>query len=137
MFRVSRQYVLLRTGAFLLDALLIALLLVLPAALFSWIVIRAGGAMNWIARIWNVAFVLFLIGLLGRDGRQGRSLGKLIMGLELKREGDRKISFAISLLRNLSLVVPGLNLVEPFVALFSDRGRRIGDRLAGTTVVEE
>ncbi len=137
MFRVSRQYILLRTGAFLLDALLISLLLILPAALLSWVVIRSGGAMNWIARIWNIASFLFLVGVLVRDGRSGRSIGKLIMGLELKRVDERQPGLASSLVRNLPLIIPLLNLVEVFVALFSDQGRRIGDRLAGTVVVEE
>lgn len=137
MFRVSRQYSLLRTGAFLLDALLIALVLILPAALLSWIVIRSGGAMNWIARIWNIALVLFLIGLLLRDAYSGRSVGKLIMGLELKRGNDRRAGVVTSLLRNLPIVIPGVNLMEILVALFSEQGRRIGDRVAGTMVVEE
>lgn len=137
MFRVSRQYSLLRTGAFLLDALLIALLLILPAALLSWLVIRAGGAMNWIARIWNVTLLLFLIGLLLRDAFSGRSIGKLIMGLELKRGNGSRVGVTISLLRNLPLVIPVLNVVEVAIALFSEKGRRIGDRIAGTTVVEE
>lgn len=137
MFRVSRQYILLRTGAFLVDALLISLLLILPASLLSWIVIRSGGAMNWIARIWNITFVLFLLGLLVRDSRSGRSIGKLVMGLDLKRKDETRPGLGSSIVRNLPLIIPVLNVVEVFVALFSERGRRIGDRLAGTVVVEE
>lgn len=137
MFRVGRQYVLLRTGAVLLDALLIALVLILPAAVLSWIVIRSGGAMNWIARIWNVTFVLFLIGMLLRDAWRGRSMGKLVMGLELKRADGRRAGVLSSILRNLPLIIPGVNLVELVVPLFSENGRRLGDRLAGTVVVEE
>ena len=137
MFRVTRQYVLLRSGAFLLDALVIALLLILPAAVLSWIVIRSGGAMNWIARIWNVTFVLFLIGMLLRDARGGRSMGKLVMGLELRHRTGNPVGLTSSVIRNLPMLIPGLNVVELFVALFSHQGRRLGDRAAGTVVVEE
>lgn len=135
MFGVTRQYALLRMGAFLLDALLVALLLILPATVSSWVVIQSGGAMNWIARIWNITFILFLAGILVRDGRAGRSLGKRIMGLELVHRRGR--GFASSVLRNLPLVVPVLNIAEILVILFTQGGRRLGDRLAGTTVVEE
>lgn len=137
MLRVSRQYLLLRIGAFLIDALLISLVLVLPAALLSWIVIRSGGAMNWIARIWNVTFLLFLVGLLVRDGWKGRSTGKLIMGLELKRGDGRRVGYGTSALRNLTMILPFLNLVEIAFVLFSEGGRRLGDRIARTIVVEE
>jgi uncharacterized RDD family membrane protein YckC len=137
MERVSRQHLLLRFGAFLLDALLIALILILPGALTSWIIIVAGGEMSWLARVWNVVFLLFLIGLLLRDGWRGRSLGKLIMGLSLGQRQGRLPGFGRSILRNLSLLIPGLNLIEILLVIFSAGGRRIGDRLAGTTVVEE
>lgn len=136
MERVSRQHLLLRFGAFLLDALLIALVLILPGSIASWIII-AWGQMSWIARVWNVVFLLFLAGILLRDGRSGRSLGKLIMGLGLRgREGGRS-GYGHSIVRNLPLLIPGINLIEILLVLFSAEGRRIGDRLAGTTVVEE
>jgi uncharacterized RDD family membrane protein YckC len=137
MERVSRQHLLLRFGAFLLDALLIALTLILPGSLASWIIIAAGGEMSWLARVWNVVFLLFFIGLLLRDGWRGRSLGKLIMGLALGQRRGRLPGYGRSILRNLFLLIPGVNLIEILLVVFSAGGRRIGDRLAGTTVVEE
>jgi uncharacterized RDD family membrane protein YckC len=136
MQRVSRQHLLLRFGAFLLDGLLIALVLILPGSIASWIIIVWGGQMSWIARVWNVVLLLFLAGVLLRDGRGGRSLGKLIMGLGLRgRKGPP--GYGRSILRNLPLLIPGINLIEIPLVVFSPAGRRIGDRLAGTTVVEE
>jgi uncharacterized RDD family membrane protein YckC len=35
------------------------------------------------------------------------------------------------------LLIPGLNFVEAILAGLDQRGRRLGDRLAGTIVVEE
>ncbi|MDX1583841.1 MAG: RDD family protein [Thermoanaerobaculia bacterium] len=137
MARSSRQYLLLRIGAFLIDGLLIALLLILPASLLSWSVIRSGGAMNWIARIWNVTFSLFMIGILLRDGWKGRSIGKLIMGLELRHVSGQPPGYLASMLRNLVLLVPVLNLIEIGFLFFSRGARRLGDRIAGTVVVEE
>lgn len=134
--RVTRQHILLRMGAFLIDALLIALILILPASLLSWIVIYTGGVMNWIARIWNVAFVLYLLAILFRDGWKGRSLGKLIMGLRLLGPGGGTVGALRSFGRNLPLIVPGLNFVEVALLIFGSEGRRLGDRLARTTVVE-
>jgi len=46
-------------------------------------------------------------------------------------------TFGRSLLRNLPLVVPGWNLIEVVIVVFTRQGRRTGDRLARTRIVEE
>jgi uncharacterized RDD family membrane protein YckC len=78
-----------------------------------------------------VAVGLFLL----RDAGGG-SPGKKLFGLRLIREGGAKAGVLQSLLRNATLLVPGWNLIE-FTSVMRRRdGRRPGDRVAGTALVE-
>jgi uncharacterized RDD family membrane protein YckC len=66
----------------------------------------------------------------------GGSPGKKLFGLRLIREGGANAGVLQSLLRNATLLVPGWNLVE-FTSVMRRRdGRRPGDRVAGTALVE-
>jgi len=78
-----------------------------------------------------VAVGLFLF----RDAGGG-SPGKKLFGLRLIREGGANAGVLQSLLRNATLLVPGWNLIE-FASVMRRRdGRRPGDRVAGTALVE-
>ena len=131
------QTILLRAAAFIVDALVMALLLMLPAAAISYGFVFLGGALVSVAVIWYVASAVLLTGILLRDGYRGRSPGKRLLGLRLLTPGNRPCSYGRSILRNLPLLVPGLNLVEVILILASHQSRRTGDRLAKTVVVEE
>ncbi len=70
----------------------------------------------------------------------GRTLGKLITGLRAVRRDGGAISFRHSLVRSLVGVVEIYLLSGApalFCALFSPRGQRIGDLVAGTYVVRD
>ncbi|MGH9459148.1 MAG: RDD family protein [Thermoanaerobaculia bacterium] len=127
---------LLRAAAFLIDALSVAVLLVLPTAGASYAVLWFGGSIDGIEPVWWVALALFLLAILLRDGR-GRSPGKRFMALAIRTRSGRPCGWGRSLLRNLPLVITPWNVVEVLVLVFSRSGRRTGDRLARTTVVEE
>lgn len=129
------QTTLLRIAAFLVDALSISLLLVLPAALLSYTLAWIGGEIKAIQIVWFVTLTIVVIGMLFRDGWHGRSLGKQILGLRLITPNDRPCGYLRSLLRNVGLIVPGWNLVE--VVLVVAGKRRLGDKIAETTVTEE
>jgi uncharacterized RDD family membrane protein YckC len=129
------QTTLLRIAAFLVDALTISLLLVLPAALLSYTLAWIGGEIKAIQIVWFVAVVIVMVGMLFRDGWRGRSLGKQILGLRLITPGEKPCGYLRSFIRNIGLVVPGWNLIE--VILVVAGRRRIGDRIAKTTVTEE
>jgi uncharacterized RDD family membrane protein YckC len=131
----SSQTTLLRIAAFLVDALSLSLLLILPAALLSYTLAWIGGEIKAIQIVWFVALIIVMLGMLFRDGWRGRSLGKQILGLRLVTPADERCGYLRSLVRNLGLVVPGWNLIE-VVLVFAGR-RRIGDRIAKTTVTEE
>ena len=62
------QTTLLRIAAFLVDALSISLLLVLPAALVSYTLAWIGGEIKAIQIVWYVALSIVMVGMLFRDG---------------------------------------------------------------------
>lgn len=131
----SSQTILLRVAAFLVDALTMALVLVLPASLVSYTLAWVGGAVEAIAIVWMAALALLFIGLLIRDGYRGRSIGKQMLGLRLLTPNGEGCGWGRSIVRNLPLIIPVWNLLEAGLVL-SGRART-GDRIARTSVTEE
>jgi uncharacterized RDD family membrane protein YckC len=129
------QTTLLRIAAFLVDALSISILLVLPASIASYTLAWIGGEIKAIQMVWYVASGIVMLGMLLRDGWRGRSLGKRILGLRLITPSGDHCGWFRSILRNLFVVLPVLDLIE--VVLVVAGRRRIGDLLARTTVTEE
>lgn len=130
----SGQTKLLRIAAFLVDALSIAIVLVLPASAVSY-------AMTWasnprgIQLVWWAALVVLMLAILLRDGFRRRSIGKQLLGLRLLTPRGEGCGYGRSLVRNLPLIIPAWNLLEVILVLL---GRpRTGDRIARTTVTEE
>jgi uncharacterized RDD family membrane protein YckC len=130
----NSQTKLLRIAAFLVDALSIALLLILPTSAVSY-------AMTWttspkgIQLVWWAALAILMLAMLFRDGFRRRSIGKQLLGLRVLTPKGEGCGYARSLLRNFPLIVPGWNLLEVMLVIL---GRsRTGDRLAKTTVTEE
>jgi uncharacterized RDD family membrane protein YckC len=78
---------------------------------------------------------LFAILFLLRD-TGGGSPGKKLFGLRLVRDGGRPVGVLASVTRNLPMLVPGWNLIELAAVIRRRDGRRGGDRLAGTTLLE-
>ena len=129
------QTTLLRVAAFLVDALSMSVILILPASLISYTLAWVGGAVRGIAIVWVVALTLLLLGLLFRDGYRGRSIGKQMLGLRLLTPHGEGCGYGRSVLRNLPLIIPPWNLLEALLVVL---GRaRTGDRIARTSVTEE
>jgi uncharacterized RDD family membrane protein YckC len=130
----SSQTKLLRIAAFLVDALSISILLVLPASAVSY-------GMTWtssprgIQIVWWAALAILVLAMLFRDGFRGRSIGKQLLGLRLVTPRGEGCGYFRSLIRNIPLIIPGWNLVE--VVLVMAGKRRTGDRIARTSVTEE
>lgn len=130
----SSQTKLLRIAAFLVDALSIAIILILPASAVSY-------GMTWsssprgIQVVWWVALAVLMIAMLLRDGFRGRSVGKHLLGLRLITPRGEGCGYGRSLVRNFPLVVPGWNVLEVIMVLAGKR--RTGDRIARTSVTEE
>ncbi|HKE51745.1 MAG TPA: RDD family protein [Actinomycetes bacterium] len=91
-----------------------------------------------------LVFVLVFIGLpTGVETlSHGRSLGKLIMGLRVVRDDGGPARFRHALVRALAAFfidvwVLGWFGVGIFTSILSERGKRVGDYLAGTVVLRE
>lgn len=125
---------LLRIAAFLVDALTIAILLILPASAVSY-------GMTWTGRprfiqlVWWIALGILMIAMLFRDGYKGRSIGKQLLGLRLLTPRGEGCGYVRSFIRNVPLVIPGWNVLEVLLILVNRP--RTGDRIARTNVTEE
>ena len=131
----TSQTTLLRVGAFLVDALSVAVILILPASLVSYALAWIGGSVKGIQIVWWVALAFLLVFILLRDGFRGRSFGKQLLGLRLITPNGKRCGFFRSFVRNLPLIVPVWNLLEAVLVVASKP--RTGDRIARTTVAEE
>ncbi len=130
----SSQTKLLRIAAFLVDALLTAIVLILPASAVSYGMTWTGSPKG-IQLVWWAALAVLMLFLLLRDGFRGRSIGKQLLGLRLLTPRGEGCGWLRSIVRNFPLIVPGWNLVE-VVLVLSGRART-GDRIARTSVTEE
>ena len=130
----NSQTRLLRIAAFLVDALSIAILLILPASAVSY-------AMTWttspkgIQLVWWAALAILMLAMLLRDGFRRRSIGKQLLGLRLMTPKGEGCGYIRSFVRNVPLIVPGWNVIEVVLVLAGKN--RTGDRIAKTTVTEE
>lgn len=131
----TSQTTLLRIAAFLVDALSISIILVLPASLVSYAMAWIGGSVKVIQLVWWVALGIIVFALLIRDGFRGRSLGKQILGLRMITPRGERCGYGRSVVRNIPLIIPLWNVIE--VALVLAGKPRTGDRIARTTVTEE
>ncbi|HUP61464.1 MAG TPA: RDD family protein [Thermoanaerobaculia bacterium] len=130
----SSQTRLLRIAAFLVDALSISLVLILPGAIVSYAMTWTGSPKG-IQLVWWAALAILIVAMLLRDGYRGRSLGKHLLGLRLITPRGEYCGWGRSVARNVPLIVPGWNLVEVVLVLLGKP--RTGDRIAKTMVTEE
>ena len=128
----SSQTTLLRIAAFLVDALVISIVLILPASIISYSLAWVGGAIKAIQIVWFVAIGILAIAMLLRDGYKGRSLGKQMLGLRVVTPAGDGCGWGRSVVRNSALIL------FPIEVVLVLRGHaRIGDRIARTTVMQE
>ncbi|MFN2443420.1 MAG: RDD family protein [Thermoanaerobaculia bacterium] len=128
---------LLRIAAFLVDSLLFAGVLLIPGTAVSYAILWAEGPIRRVSVVWWSILIIFVLAILLRDGLKGGSPGKRMMALSVLTPAGVGCTYGRSFLRNLFLIVPGWNLIEVLLVLFEPRGRRTGDRLARTTIIEE
>ncbi len=134
--RVPSERLWLRAAAFGLDLICLAggPLLVATVVVFL-VVLFAPEPPAGLPGVFRAAQLLFVVLFLLRDAR-GASPGKHLLGLSVVRAGGGRAGPIESILRNLPLLVPGLNLLEAAAVARRPDSRRLGDRLAGTTVGE-
>jgi uncharacterized RDD family membrane protein YckC len=141
------DYHLARLGDRLLATILDTLLLVAMFAVIGmWSAVRWGGLTpNGFSIAGKAALITFsLVGVAGflyywiLEGVAGATLGKAIIGIQVRRKDGGRCSFAAALLRNVLRIVDGIAvyLVGLLIAAFSKLRQRLGDHVAGTVVVE-
>jgi uncharacterized RDD family membrane protein YckC len=130
----TSQTKLLRIAAFLVDALSVAIILVLPASAVSYGMTWSGSPRG-IQFVWWSALFVLMVAMLFRDGFRGRSIGKQLLGLRLVTPNGDGCGWGRSVVRNLPLIVPVWNVVELAMVLMGKS--RTGDAIAKTTVTEE
>ena len=131
----TSQTTLLRIAAFLVDALTIAIILVVPASAVSYAMAWIGGSVKAIQIVWWVALAILVTALVIRDGYKGRSIGKQMLGLRLLTPRGEGCGWGRSVVRNLPVVLFPWTLIEIFLVVAGKA--RTGDRLAKTMVSEE
>jgi len=105
-----------RASAFLFDGLLVAaMILWLPGRFWALV---------------GIGYLLLRDALIG-----GRSIGKFIVGVTVMDHHKNACGILRSVVRNLCLFLPG-PVIELLVMAFSAGGRRLGDRLAQTQVID-
>lgn len=93
---------------------------------------------------WLIALILALCGIIGfvayvlfRDAFfGGMGCGKKVMKLRVVESDGARCRWESSALRNVTMIVPLLNVLELVLAVFDTQGLRLGDRIARTQVVE-
>ncbi|MEO8216615.1 MAG: RDD family protein [Acidobacteriota bacterium] len=123
--------------AFLVDMLVLALVLVIPATVASYLVLWTADSARGVNLVWYSALLTLMLGVLFRDAwpGQGRSIGKRLLGLRLVTTDEKPCSPGRSCLRNLPLLIVFWNVLELYLVITGRQ--RTGDRLAGTRVLEE
>jgi len=139
---VQTASVLARAGAWLIDA--IAAVIVFVALLYGVVLnvaLVAPGALDaaaGIALVSTVLAVVFLgIPVTVETLTRGRSLGKLIFGLRVLRDDGGPVRLRHAAIRALIAVFELWSLMGSLafvVSMLNDRGKRVGDFLAGTYV---
>lgn len=126
----------LRAAAYGIDVVILAGVPLLVSTLaIVGILLSVDNPPASLGRGFLAAQVLFGFLFLLRDVG-GQSPGKRLFGLRLVREEGRPVGFLASMVRNLPMLVPGWNFIELLAVMRRRDGRRGGDRLAGTTLVE-
>lgn len=138
--QIGAASVLLRAVAWLIDAVVIVIVMIaLPISLLAAIgTDRLDPAMAG-AALSIMVFIAFIVVPVAMETlSHGRSLGKLALGLQVIRDDGGPVRLRHSAVRGLVgffelwMLAGGLAFM---VAMFNDRGKRVGDFLAGTYVV--
>src|SRR5207248_5948197 len=107
----TSQTTLLRIGAFLVDALSLSVVLILPGSIISYVFASLENQKG-VLIVWLAAVAILAAGLLIRDGYHGRSIGKQLLGLRVITPRGEGCGWIRSIARNLPLIVPVWNLLE-------------------------
>ncbi|MBI5149686.1 MAG: RDD family protein [Candidatus Omnitrophica bacterium] len=81
---------------------------------------------------WSILVVYWLL----RDSLVGQSVGKRIVGLQTVNEKGKAATPVEGIMRNITIAIPFVSIIEYFVMLRNGEGKRIGDLIAHTKVTD-
>ena len=114
-----------RFVAYLIDAII--------AAVLSTVVGYVSTTLGYVV---GAAYILLRDGV-NVEFMPNRSIGKKVMGLAPVTLDGAPMDPVASLKRNWPFIIPFLGLVEAILVLTDNEGRRIGDKVANTKVIEQ
>jgi len=127
----------LRFAAFLIDALLTTILILILANLTSALLLRIFPKISFPIYInWIFFIILGITYILFKDGFGGKSIGKRIMGLIVIQKDKSPCSFKSSFLRNFLLFLPIINFYEFYLFLSKPNSPRLGEKISNTKIDE-
>lgn len=106
-----------RVFAFLFDSLI--------ANGITMLLSFVGVKIDWI--VWG-AYIIF------KDCFGGQSIGKFCASLQIVNKDDYPVNFMQTIIRNIFIAIPIFPIIEYFVMVNDEQGRRIGDKVADTKV---
>jgi uncharacterized RDD family membrane protein YckC len=123
-----------RFGALLLDLLFYSLVAAIVNAVYGAAYYGSISTVGWpaLCALWMAYYIV-------PEAVFGASLGKMFTGLCVVRVDGRPLGVGSIVVRNLLRfvdVLPGLYLIGGFLVLLTGSNQRLGDLLAGTTVVD-
>lgn len=130
-----------RALAFAIDFVIIVIAIILVLVLLGQLLTDVDAAAN--AAISLIAVVLVIVGIPTtiETLTRGKSVGKLALGLRVVRDDGGPIRFRHALARALAGVFADFYVTSGagaiITSILNERGKRIGDLLAGTVVVRE
>lgn len=127
----------LRFAAFLIDALMATVFILLFSNLISALLLKIfPGLLLPIYLNWTFFIAIGVGYILFKDGFSGRSIGKRIMGLIVIQSNKKPCNFKLSFLRNLFIFIPFINLYEIYLFLAKSHLPRLGERITNTKIEE-
>ena len=132
---MDRQITFLRMAAVLTDVLMLLVCVLGVGYLLSFLFTGMLEEHMWVVYLfWRIILGATIILFLLRDWLG--SPGKNYFGLKLVGRNGARVSMKQSVLRNLVLILPIINLYEAYRLIFRSK-RRLGDMIAGTWFLEE
>ncbi len=92
---------------------------------------------------WGISYIIAAVYYLIRDALpflNGQSLGKKVMKTKaVKQDSGEPLTgdYGTSLLRNVTLIIPVVGLIDAIFVLIGPERQRLGDRIAKTMVIKE
>jgi len=128
-----------RIIAYFIDGFIAGLLLLLFSAAGFVVEARVDSVFGKLLALFLflLAVVFYAGFILVKDGFfSGCGIGKKLMRLRVVRSDGSRCDFESSALRNVTFLIPPVNLLELVIAVVDAEGRRLGDKIAKTQVVE-